>query len=192
MDWRQDTNCCFIAFYLRYPRLFDLSNFSAVKTEGLPHQPLQNHTIPPTFRNANIYMHWYAFTSALSLEKHYHPCLLMNALPVSQNVANRQHPCLLMNTLFVLRPAKLWAFNFGHPCPPSKKGEVLLLGLTEPTMVGDCNCLEVCFKNWLFLQPITAVFRTAVQSVKKPIVIIAVLWNTSPTSPKTVSVPTRH
>ncbi|EDS01059.1 hypothetical protein EUBSIR_01024 [[Eubacterium] siraeum DSM 15702] len=74
-----------------------------------------------------------------------------------------------MNALFVLRPAKLWAFNFGHPCPPSKKGEVLLLGLTEPTMVGDCNCLEVCFKNRLFLQPKTAVFCTAVQSVKKPL-----------------------
>ena len=41
-----------------------------------------------------------------------------------------------MNALFVLRPAKLWAFNFGHPCPPSKKGEVLLLGQAEPTMVG--------------------------------------------------------
>ena len=49
---------------------------------------------------------------------------------------NCQHPCLLMNALFVLRPAKLWEFNFGHPCPPSKKGEVLLLGQAEPTMVG--------------------------------------------------------
>ena len=78
------------------PTFFYLSNFSAVKTEGLslhqpsqkrtipcpalnlpplskvrccrpkkfgrlpeglPHQPLQNRTIPPTFRNANIYMH---------------------------------------------------------------------------------------------------------------------------------------
>ena len=41
-----------------------------------------------------------------------------------------------MNALFVLRPAKLRAFNFGHPCPPSKKDEVLLLGQAEPTMVG--------------------------------------------------------
>ena len=72
-----------------------------------------------------------------------------------------------MNALFVLRPAKLWAFNFGHPCPPSKKGEVLLLGLTELTMVGDCNCLEVCFKNRLFLQSETAVFRTAVSDCQK-------------------------
>ena len=30
-----------------------------------------------------------------------------------------------MNALFVLRPAKLWAFNFGHPCPSLVKGEVL-------------------------------------------------------------------
>ena len=81
--------------------------------------------------------------TALSLEKHYRLCLLTNALRVSQNVANRQHPCLLMNALFVLRPAKLWAFNFGHPCPPSKKGEVLLLGQAEPTMVGIVNASVV-------------------------------------------------
>ena len=30
-----------------------------------------------------------------------------------------------MNALFVLRPAKLRAFNFGHPCPSLVKGEVL-------------------------------------------------------------------
>ena len=42
-------------------------NSSAAKTEGLQHQPFQNRTIPPTFRNANIYMHLYAFTFALSL-----------------------------------------------------------------------------------------------------------------------------
>ena len=33
----------------------------------------------------------------------------------------------LMNALFVLRPAKLWAFNIGHPCPSLAKGELLLL-----------------------------------------------------------------
>ena len=41
-----------------------------------------------------------------------------------------------MNALFILRPAKLWAFNFGHPCPPSKKGEILWLGQAEQTMEG--------------------------------------------------------
>jgi len=30
----------------------------------------------------------------------------------------------LMNALFVLRPAKLWAFNIGHPCPSLAKGEL--------------------------------------------------------------------
>ncbi len=97
------------------------------------HQPFQNRTIPPAFRNANIYMHDTLSNShtklaslvkgevlspdkirattggiatppssprtnpsktALSLENRQHSCLLMNALPVSQNVANRQHPCL--------------------------------------------------------------------------------------------------
>ena len=38
--------------------------------------------------------------------------------------ASHHHPCL-MNALFVLRPAKLRAFNFGHPCPSLVKGEVL-------------------------------------------------------------------
>ena len=41
------------------------------------------------------------------------------------SLENRQHTCLLMNALFVLRPAKLRAFNFGHPCPSLVKGEVL-------------------------------------------------------------------
>ena len=31
----------------------------------------------------------------------------------------------LMNALFVLRPAKLWAFNIGHPCPSLAKGSWL-------------------------------------------------------------------
>ena len=40
------------------------------------------------------------------------------------SLASHHHPCL-MNALFVLRPAKLRAFNFGHPCPSLVKGEVL-------------------------------------------------------------------
>ena len=35
-----------------------------------PHQPFQNRTIPPAFRNAIICMRLYAFTSALSLSPH--------------------------------------------------------------------------------------------------------------------------
>ena len=77
---------------LQYIRLFYSPNFSAVKTEGLPHhQPFQTRTIQPTFRrarvcvlvwlrictiplafrNANIYMCLFAFTSALSLAQHH-------------------------------------------------------------------------------------------------------------------------
>ena len=35
VDWRQGTNCCFVAFCLRYAHSFYIVNFSAVKTEGL-------------------------------------------------------------------------------------------------------------------------------------------------------------
>ena len=34
-----------------------------------------------------------------------------------------------MNALFVLRPAKLWAFNIGHPCPSLAKGELNVIVL---------------------------------------------------------------
>ena len=50
------------------------------------------------------------------------PCT--NPSKTAQSIENRHHPCL-MNALFVLRPAKLRAFNFGHPCPSLVKGEVL-------------------------------------------------------------------
>ena len=42
-----------------------------------------------------------------------------------------------MNALFVLRPAKLWAFNIGHPCPSLAKGELLLLSQAQPTIEGS-------------------------------------------------------
>ncbi len=86
--------------------------------EGLSlHQPFQNRTIPLAFRNANICMHQYVFTSALSHENRQHPCLLMNALLVS-------HPC---ETLGVQLRASMPALE--------KRGEVLLHGQAEPTMV---------------------------------------------------------
>ena len=51
---------------------FYLSNFSAVKTEGLSlHQPFQNRTIPPTFRRASVCVCLYGFVSALSLAQHH-------------------------------------------------------------------------------------------------------------------------
>ena len=77
------------------PTFFYLSNFSAVKTEGLlythqpfhPHNPLKatSTTLPHTtlpkphyplaFCNANICMCRYAFASAPSFASHQHPCL---------------------------------------------------------------------------------------------------------------------
>ena len=66
--------------------------------EGLSlHQPFQNRTIPLAFRNANICMHQYVFTSALSHENRQHPCLLMNALLVS-------HPCETLGVHFIRHP----------------------------------------------------------------------------------------
>ena len=38
VDRRHDTNSCFVAFCLRYAHPFYIANFSAVKTEGLPHR----------------------------------------------------------------------------------------------------------------------------------------------------------
>jgi len=39
----------------------------------------------------------------------------MNALPVSQNVANRQHPCLLMNALLVPHYPLLCTITLASP-----------------------------------------------------------------------------
>ena len=78
---------------MRYVRLFYSLNFSAVKTEGLL------YTTNPS-------------KTALSLASHHHPCLLINALPVSQNVANRQHPCLPCQRE-VLSPEKIRATTGG-------------------------------------------------------------------------------
>ena len=44
-----------------------------------------------------------------------------NLFKTALSLASHHHPCL-MNALFVLRPAKLRAFNFGHPCPSLVKG----------------------------------------------------------------------
>ena len=42
-----------------------------------------------------------------------------------------------MNALLISRPAKLWAFNIGHPCPSLAKGELLLLSQAQPTIEGS-------------------------------------------------------
>ena len=42
-----------------------------------------------------------------------------------------------MNALLISHPAKLWAFNIGHPCPSLAKGELLLLSQAQPTIEGS-------------------------------------------------------
>ena len=60
-----------------------------------------------------------------------------NFAVIIEATAYRQHPCLSMNALLVLRPAKLWEFNIGHPCPSLAKGELLLLSQAQPTIGGS-------------------------------------------------------
>ena len=74
----------------------------------------------------------------LSLEKHHRPCLLMNALLVS-------HPC---ETLGVQLRASMPALE--------KRGEVLLLGQAEPTMMGievySTTVLKLFLSQFIFNQ----------------------------------------
>ena len=49
-----------------------------------------------------------------------------------------------MNALFVLRPAKLWAFNIGHPCPSPAKGSWLAARLA---------CFKYYYYSWHTQRP---------------------------------------
>ena len=51
-----------------------------------------------------------------TLLKAHHAFRHTNPPKTALSLENCQHTCH-MNALFVLRPAKLRAFNFGHPCP---------------------------------------------------------------------------
>ena len=55
-----------LRFTCDMPTLFMLQTLLPPRRRDCRTQPFQNRTIPPTFRNANIYMHLYAFTFALS------------------------------------------------------------------------------------------------------------------------------
>ena len=102
--------CCRPKKFGRLPEGLPHYHLSLAPTLPKPHYPL-------AFCNANICMRRYAFASALSHENRQHPCLLMNALLVS-------HPC---ETLGVQLRASMPALE--------KRGEVLLHGQAEPTMV---------------------------------------------------------
>ena len=87
-----------------------------------PHQPSQNRTIPPAFRNANIYMHRYAFTSALSLALHYVLASLVKGRWIdgkTQTVALLRFTCD-MPTLFMLQTLLPSRRRDCHSITPSK------------------------------------------------------------------------
>ena len=94
------------------------------------HQPLQKRTIPrlapphlPPLSKVRCCRPIKFWRRPEGLP-HHHSSPRTNPSKTAQSIENRHHPCL-MNALFVLRPAKLRAFNFGHPCPSLVKGEVL-------------------------------------------------------------------
>ena len=97
--------------------------------------------------------------TALSIENRQHSCLLMNALPVSKNVANRQHPCL---------PSKKgrwhgW-YNF-FACCTVFRYSCLYNSETIPSRDGgDCECVEaftVALPSFQSLTPCTNPSKTA-------------------------------
>ena len=57
-----------------------------------------------------------------------------------------------MNALFVLRPAKLWAFNIGHPCPSLAKGELNVIVL-RPNFQQTSNRSRTIIKPRPFRYP---------------------------------------
>ena len=108
--------------------LFYIAYFSAVKTKGLSRHhlsprtnPFQNRTTPLTFLNANIYMHLYAFTFALS------HALFVGRGARPSRFTKPLHSHNLLKSTSTATPRTKIAFL--------TKGELLLLGLTEPTMV---------------------------------------------------------
>ncbi len=130
-------NALFVSHYPS-PRTMSLPPLSKVRCcrpkkfgrlpEGLPHHhlsprtnPFQNRTTPLTFRNANIYMHLYAFTFALS-----HSLFVGRGACPSRCTKPLHSHNLLKSTSAATPRTKIASLA---------KGELLLLGLTEPTMV---------------------------------------------------------
>ena len=86
---------------------FYLSNFSAVKTEGLPHQ-----TSPSPQPSQN---------TCQPFAPRHHPCLLISALPVSHPHHPSPHTNILASLVKgeVLSPEKIRATTGGISTPPS-------------------------------------------------------------------------
>ena len=75
-----------------------------------------------------------------TLLKAHHAFRHTNPSKTALSLENCQHTCH-MNALFVLRPAKLRAFNFGHPCPSLVKGEVLSPEKNSGDYRRDCSAI---------------------------------------------------
>ena len=124
--------CACTASYLHYPPRFSCCNrlYALIC--------FRIRTILLAFRRVSVCVCLYSFVFALSLS------LFVGRASVCACMVSHPHYPLLSTTSLPLNERfvgfaslqSLWAFNFGHPCPPSKKGEVLLLGQAEPTMVG--------------------------------------------------------
>ncbi len=70
-----------------------------------------------------------------------------------------------MNALFVLRPAKLWAFNIGHPCPSLTKGELNVIVL-RPNFQQTSNQSRTIIKLRPFRYP--AKIRNVIKGRNNP------------------------
>ena len=85
-----------------------------------------------------------------------------------------------MNALFVLRPAKLWAFNIGHPCPSLAKGELNVIVL-RPNFQQTSNRSRTIIKPRPFRYP---------TKIRNVIIGRNLLWLTAARSEQSAA--TRH
>ena len=95
----------------------------------LLYQPSQTHTIPrksptPLPPLSKVRCCRRKNSGDYRRDCHTNLCPAPNPPKTAPSLENHQHPCH-MNALLFRILAKLWAFNFGHPCPSLVKGEVL-------------------------------------------------------------------
>ena len=82
-----------------------------------PHQPFQNRTIPRHAPHLASLVKGEVLSPEKNSGDYRRDCFTpTNPSQTALSLENCQYTCH-MNALFVLRPAKLRAFNFGHPCP---------------------------------------------------------------------------
>ena len=105
-------------------------NPSTALHENAPSKPLTAYATNPD--------HYTVIPTTLL--KAHHAFRHTNPSKTALSLENCQHTCH-MNALFVLRPAKLRAFNFGHPCPSLVKGEVLSPEKNSGDYRRDCSAI---------------------------------------------------